>query len=198
MRVRPQCYKRVMPASPAPPDSSALPLDRLPPTDDEGNLRAVIEACRGSRNKLKYQPSLRAFELHAVLPLGTSFPWDFGFIPSTRGDDGDPIDVLVLMDEAVPAGTVVPCRLVGVIEAEQRDEGAKKPVRNDRLLAVAASSHRYGQCRRLADLTPAVLDQIESFFVSYNRQRGGDFRPLGRGGVQQARRLVEAATKAAG
>jgi inorganic pyrophosphatase len=175
---------------------SAPRLDRLPATDDEGRHRAVIEACQGSRNKLKYQPALQAFELHAVLPLGTSFPYDFGFIPSTRGDDGDPLDVLVLMDEGVAAGTVVPCRLVGVIEAEQLEKDAKKPTRNDRLLAVAASSHRYGRCRRLGDLAPEVLDEIERFFVFYNRQRGVDFRPLGRGGVARARQLVEAGRKA--
>lgn len=179
---------------PRPPSAPAL--DRLPLVDADGHYRAVVEACQGSRNKLKYEPGLQAFELHHVLPLGTAFPYDFGFFPSTRAEDGDPLDVLLLMDEGVAAGTVVPCRPVGVIEAEQAGGKDRRPVRNDRVLAVAASSHRYGRCRRLADLAPEVLDEIERFFVFYNRQRGVDFRPLGRGGVRRARQLVEAARRA--
>ena len=66
--------------------------------------------------------------LSGVLPLGLSFPYDFGFLPSRRyGDDGDPLDVLVLADEAMPPGTVAPCRIVGVIEAEQQDQGWSAP-----------------------------------------------------------------------
>ena len=171
-------------------------LDRLPLVDADGHYRAVVEACQGSRNKLKYEPGLQAFELHLVLPLGTAFPYDFGFFPSTRTEDGDPLDVLLLMDEGVPAGTVVPCRPVGVIDAEQVGAEDRRPVRNDRVLAVAASSHRHARCHRLADLAPEVLDEIERFFVFYNRQRGIDFRPLGRGGVQRARQRVEAARRA--
>ncbi len=177
------------------PAPTLIPLDRLPLLDGDGHHRAVVEACQGSRNKLKFQPDLQAFELHLVLPLGTSFPYDFGFFASTRAEDGDPLDVLLLMDEGVAAGTVVPCRLLGVIEAEQVGRNAKKAVRNDRVLAVAAASRRHRNCRRLADLAPGVLDEIERFFVFYNRQRGIDFRPIGRGGVQRARRLVEAAAR---
>jgi inorganic pyrophosphatase len=87
----------------------ATALERLAPRDREaGGYVAVIEAMQGSRNKLKYEPALGVFKLHAVLPLGTAFPYDFGFILGTLGDDGDPLDVLVFMDEAAPASTVVP------------------------------------------------------------------------------------------
>jgi inorganic pyrophosphatase len=172
-----------------------MPPDRLPAWAGEGVLRAVIEACQGSRNKLKYDPGLGAFVLHKVLPLGTSFPFDFGFVPSTRAADGDPIDVLVLMDEPAPPGVVVPCRLVGVIEAEQR-EGQEPPKRNDRLLAVAASSRRYGRCRSLDDIGSGLIDEVERFFVFYNAQQGREFRPLGRGDAAKAKRLVEAAQQA--
>jgi inorganic pyrophosphatase len=171
------------------------PLDRLPAWADDGVLHAVIEACQGSRNKLKYDPALGVLRLHKVLPLGTSFPFDFGFVPSTRAADGDPIDVLVLMDEAVPAGVLVTCRLVGVIEAEQTDRDGKTQ-RNDRLLAVANASHRYGRCKAIADIGDAVLEEIERFFVSYNEQQGNRFEPLGRYGLARARRLVEEAMQA--
>jgi inorganic pyrophosphatase len=96
------------------------PLTKLDAWDSES----------GCRNKLKYDPDQQLFGLNKVLPSGMAFPYDFGFIPSTAGDDGDPLDVLVLMDEPVPAGCKVLCRLVGVIEGEQTSDGETE--RNDR------------------------------------------------------------------
>ncbi len=171
--------------------ASTTTLETLPTRDDEGAWLAVIEASQGTRHKLKYTPEWNAFVLSGVLPVGLAFPYDFGFLPSTLGDDGDPLDVLVLADEAMPPGAVVPCRVVGVIEAEQHDRDAKEPKRNDRLLAVALKSHRHGDCRRLKDLPTNVLDEIEQFFVAFNASKGGSFRPLARRGVDAATRLVE-------
>ena len=165
--------------------------ESLPSRDDDGAWLAVIEATQGTRHKLKYRAGWNAFVLHNVLPLGLSFPYDFGFVPSTRGDDGDPLDVLVLADEALPPGAVVPCRIVGVIEAEQQDEGEAKAERNDRLLAVAMKSRRHGECRELRDIAGNVLDEIEQFFVAFNADKGGRFRPLARRGAAAATRLVE-------
>lgn len=165
-------------------------LEALPTRDEDGAWIAVIEATQATRHKLKYRAEWQAFVLSGVLPLGLSFPYDFGFLPSTRGDDGDPLDVLVLADEAMPPGTVAPCRLVGVIEAEQQDEG-ERAKRNDRLIAVAAGSHRYGECRELRDVAAGVLAEIEHFFVVYNAHRGGRFRPIARRGAAAASRLVE-------
>jgi inorganic pyrophosphatase len=164
-------------------------LHELPSHDDDGNWHAVIEAAQGTRNKLKYLPELGALSLHAVLPLGTSFPYDFGFVPSTLGEDGDPLDVLVFMDQPVPPGTVVPCRVIGVIEAEQKEKG-QKARRNDRLLAVAAKTHRYGLWHKLADAPSNVLEEIERFFVFYNQQKGVTFKPLGRRGPAHAKELL--------
>ena len=175
-----------MESPPSPPPS----LDALPLRDPGGNWLAVIEASQGSRHKFKYKAAWRAFELSGVLPLGMSFPYDFGFLPSTRGDGGDPLDVLVLADEALPPGSVVPCRIVGVIEAEQQDEG-ERAKRNDRLLAVAEPSHRYRECRELRDIAAAALEEIEHFFIVYNAHKGGRFTPLARRGAAAASRLVE-------
>ena len=165
--------------------------ESLPTHDDDGAWLAVIEASQGTRHKLKYSPEWNAFVLDGVLPVGLAFPYDFGFVPSTRGDDGDPLDVLVLADEALPPGAVVPCRIVGVIEAEQHDRGEHDAKRNDRLIAVAVKSHRHGGCTRLKDLSANVLDEIEQFFVAFNASKGGSFRPLARRGVATATRLVE-------
>jgi inorganic pyrophosphatase len=171
------------------PTRSQPLLHELPPQDGKGNWHAVIEAAQGTRNKLKYLPELGALSLHAVLPLGTSFPYDFGFVPSTVGDDGDPLDVLVFMDQPVPPGTVVPCRLIGVIEAQQKEKG-EKARRNDRLLAVAAKTHRYGQWQKLGDVPDNVLEEIERFFVFYNQQKGVTFKPLARRGPMHAKELL--------
>jgi inorganic pyrophosphatase len=171
-------------------------LHQLPARDDKGCWRAVIEVPAGSRNKLKWQPALGAMELHAVLPLGTEFPYDFGFVPSTQGQDGDPLDVLLFLDEPAPPGTVVPCRVLGVITARQKPQDGGKAERNDRLLAVARDSHRYAHWKKLADITPSVLDEIERFFVFYNEQKGVRFEPLGRAGAAEAKRLLDEGLRA--
>lgn len=163
-------------------------LDELEPLDGSA-VRAVIEVPAGSRSKLKYNPQLGAFELHHVLPPGAVFPCNFGFIPSTRGGDGDPLDILVFADEPLPPGTVAACRLVGVMEAQQAGAG-KSPERNDRLLAVAAQSHLHRDWCRLADLPPQLLDELERFFVFYNQQRGAQFTPLGRRDSARAHELL--------
>ncbi len=160
----------------------------LPPRDQKGRWRAVIESPQGSRNKLKFDRELGAFRVTESLPAGMSFPFDFGFIPGTRGGDGDPIDVLILMDAPAYPGTVVGVRLLGVIQAEQEDAGGM--VRNDRLIALADGSTERGTPRRLKDLDPALIEQIEAFFVDCNRLRGTVFRPTRRRGRRAARRLL--------
>src|SRR5881392_3831889 len=99
-------------------------LLELEPYDREsGALRIVIETPKGSRNKFNYDPDSDTFELAKVLPEGMNFPFDFGFVPSTRAADGDPLDVLVLMDEPTFPGCMLDCGLIGVMEAEQEEEG---------------------------------------------------------------------------
>src|ERR1700746_1632268 len=131
-----------------------------------GELRVVIETPKGSQNKYDYDPDSDCLELATVLPEGMSFPYDFGFIPSTLGEDGDPLDVLVLLDAPVPVGCVLTIRLIGVIEAKQREMGGPW-IRNDRLLAIATHAHTHGHVAKLNDLRPRLLDEIESFFENY-------------------------------
>jgi inorganic pyrophosphatase len=169
-------------------------FSNLPLCNDDGEYLAVIEVAAGSRNKFKFEPQWGAFVLHKLLPLGASFPYDFGFLPGTRGEDGDPLDILVFMDESVPVGSVVPCRIVGIIQAEQTEK--EKAVRNDRLLAVACSSQRFAHYQGLSDITEDVLTQIEAFFAFYNRQEGKIFTPLDRGGRRKAEKAIERGAKA--
>jgi inorganic pyrophosphatase len=165
------------------------------PARDKGSLLTVIEATRGTRNKMKYEPRWNAFVLDGVLPLGLSYPYDFGFVPSTLAEDGDPLDVLVLSDEPIATGSIVPCRLIGVLEAEQQDAGSRA-TRNDRLLAVAKESRRYERCRSLDDLLPSVLAELEGFFIAQNAQRKGRFKVLARRAQTAAERTVDVGERA--
>jgi inorganic pyrophosphatase len=165
------------------------PIVELGAYDEEsGDLNVVIDTPKGSRNKFKYDETHGVFKLAHVLPAGAVFPFDFGDIPGTLAEDGDPVDVVVLMDEPAFAGCLVPSRLVGVIVAEQTQEG--KTVRNDRLIAVAAESRNHRDVRSLDDVGASLVDEIEHFFVSYNAARGKEFKPLRRGGPEDAEALV--------
>lgn len=163
---------------------------------DSEELNVIIETPKGSRNKFTYDEEHELFKLGGVLPAGAVFPFDFGFLPNTKGGDGDPLDVLVLMDESAFAGCLVPSRLVGVIEAEQTEEDGET-VRNDRLIAVAADSRDHRHILSLKDLSENLLDEIEHFFVSYNEIKGKEFRPLGRFGAERARRLIKSGMQSA-
>jgi inorganic pyrophosphatase len=162
------------------------PLDK----DNPDVVLAVIETPMGSRNKFKFDPKLGNFILSGVLPQGMMFPHAFGFIPSTRAEDGDPEDIMVIMDEPTFAGCIVHSRLIGVIEAEQKEEGGKKE-RNDRLIAVAAHSHEHSEVKSITDLNDKNLSEIEQFFVNYNKERGKEFKVLGRKGPKAAWKLFE-------
>ena len=165
-------------------------LTKLKPFNRKsGNLNVVIDTPKGSRNKYAFDFKINAYKLKAVLPHGTVFPFDFGSIPGTVAEDGDPLDVLVLMDEPVFIGCLVEARLLGVIEAEQTEDG--KTERNDRLIAVAAESHTHAELTSLKELDSTLIREIEHFFVSYNDVRGKKFRPKARKGPGTAKRLIE-------
>jgi inorganic pyrophosphatase len=153
----------------------------------------VVETPKGSHNKLKFDPERNAFRLSHVLPVGMSFPFDFGFLPATRADDGDPFDVLVLMDAPCPTGCLVDVRLIGVLEVEQRERDGET-IRNDRLIAVANTASTHAETRELTDLPPALLAQIEAFFDQYNRLDGKQFRVVHRRGARAAAALARSAT----
>lgn len=152
-------------------------------------IQVVIETPRGSRNKYSFDPDQRVFALKKVLPEGMVFPYDFGFIPSTRGDDGDPIDVLILMDEAAFPGCVVHARLIGVIEGEQSEKGNTE--RNDRLLAVAETSHTHSDLKSIKDLNSSLLRELEKFFENYHADDGQKFKVLACKGPAAAVKCLE-------
>ena len=164
-------------------------LKKLPPFDPKsGNLNVIIDTPKGCRSKFAFDMKRNTYVLKSVLPQGVVFPFDFGSIPGTVADDGDPVDALVLMDEPAFCGCLIESRLLGVIEAEQSENG--KTERNDRLIAVAAKSPTHADLKSIGELSPALLKEIEHFFIFYNRERGKKFRPIGRHGPKWAKRLV--------
>jgi inorganic pyrophosphatase len=163
---------------------------------DTATIDVVVETPAGSHNKLKFDPDVGAFRLSRVLPAGMAFPYDFGYVPETSADDGDPLDVLLLLDAPVPTGCHVEARLIGVLEAEQREKDGKV-VRNDRLIGVAVESTTREGLRELDDVDPALLHQIEAFFGQYNRLEGKEFRVRHRRGPRAARDVVRRARRPA-
>ncbi len=165
------------------------PYAALPAHDASGQLQAVIDTPKGSNAKYKLDDATGLFRLNKCLPLGAVFPYNFGFIPGTRGDDGDAIDVLVLMDAPVALGVVVPVKLIGVLKAEQTGRDGRV-ARNDRLLGVLETPYNPPETMDMSTLHPHRLDEIEHFFTSYNRMEGRGFRPLGRDGADAALEIV--------
>ena len=162
----------------------------LPAFDsDSGYLNAIIDTPKGSHNKFKYDPKTGMFRLGAPLPLGNVFPFDFGYIPSTEGDDGDALDILILIDAPVFTGCLVLAKLIGVLEAEQTEDSAT--TRNDRLIGVAADSRNHSHVRFMGNLNSNLVHEIECFFISYNETKGKRFKVLGRSGPNKAIKLVE-------
>ncbi|HEY0757733.1 MAG TPA: inorganic diphosphatase [Acidisarcina sp.] len=171
------------------------PTQLQPILKKEEVLQVIIETPKGSRNKYSFDPEQEIFALKKVLPAGMSFPHDFGFLPQTLADDGDPIDVLVLMDEPAFAGCLVKSRLIGVIEGEQVD--GRKRVRNDRLVAIAEANHMYSNIRKLDDLPEQFLRELQDFFVNFHKLEGKEYRLLGCKQADEGMDLIKASQKQA-
>lgn len=159
-----------------------------------GLVHVIIDTPQASRAKFKYDTATGLFKLSRLLPRGMHFPNDFGFIPGTCAADGDALDVLVLSDVASFVGCLMTVRLIGVLEGQQ-SEGRRK-VRNDRLIAVPRTPVNEPLLRRLRDIPRPLLDEIESFFVNYNRVQGRIFQPLRRSGPAAAESLLDQAIRA--
>lgn len=167
----------------------------LPAIAEDGSVLVVVETAKGSRNKYALEEKLGVFLLKGVLPEGTSFPYDYGFVPSTQGEDGDPLDILVIMDAPAFTGCVITVKLIGAIEAEQTERDGRRE-RNDRLIGVATHAHTHEHVASLSDLRPQMVDEIEGFFEHYNRLAGKAFHPIGRGDADAATRLLTEGRKA--
>jgi inorganic pyrophosphatase len=152
--------------------------------DDKDTIKVIIETPNGSRNKYAFDEEERIFVLKKVLPAGMAFPYDFGFVPSTLADDGDPVDVLILMDEPAFCGCAVNCRLIGIIQGEQED--GKETQRNDRIVAVEKGNHDWADIQHIDDMGKKFIKEIEQFFVNFHKLKGRKYRILDVKGPNQA------------
>ena len=170
-----------------------MKINKLEPVK-KGMVNVIIETPRGSQNKYDFDPDLKVFKLNKTLPMGTVFPFDFGFIPGTVGEDGDPLDILVIMDQPVFPGTYVVCRLIGALLAKQKERDGKV-VENDRLVGVADCSVLYADIKKPQELNKAMVTEIENFFIDYNKHEGKEFTPTGWVDSTAAMQLIKKSMK---
>jgi inorganic pyrophosphatase len=173
-----------------------MTLANLPTFDSDGHVHVVVESPRGASVKLKYDTELDAFSLSRPLVDGTTYPYDWGFVPSTRAPDGDPLDALVLWDRRSFPGVVLPCRPVAVIGVEQNSKhrpGERE--RNDRLIVVPAAAPRWAWLRDVADISSRQREELESFFVAAVALEDKALRLIGWRGAADAIALVRASAK---
>jgi len=158
-----------------------------------GGYNVVVETPRGSRIKFAYDSETGLFRAKKLLAMGFTFPFPFGLFLSTRADDGDPLDVLLLTDADLPVGSLVRCRLLGGIAMEESIEGKTK--RNDRLLAVPLLRHQDRPPYELLEIPGAELKDIEEFFVSYQAADGKDVKVVARLDRSEAESIISKAER---
>jgi inorganic pyrophosphatase len=157
-----------------------------------GCVDVVIETPKGSAQKYDFDPDSHFFKMKKILPSGMVFPYDFGFIPKTKGEDGDPLDVIVISEFNSFPGIMIKCRIIGAIKAEQtEDKGSKKMIRNDRFLAVPKCSSIFEDVKSIKDLPARIMDQLEEFFVDYNKLEGKKFKALSKLNAKEALNLIK-------
>jgi inorganic pyrophosphatase len=136
----------------------------LPPFTEDGCVNVVIETPRGSHAKFAWDSKLETFSFRKSLLTGLAYPHDWGFVPSTKADDGDPLDIMVIHDAATFPGLVITCRVIGILQIEQKSK--KKTERNDRLFAVPRRSHIEQALKDVNDLTKPIREELEKFFIA--------------------------------
>src|SRR5580692_9973906 len=155
------------------------------------SVDVVIETPKGSAQKYDYVPNTPFFRLSKILPSGMVFPYDFGFIPKTKGEDGDPLDVIVISEFNSFPGVIIKCRIIGGIKAGQSEsKRSKKMIRNDRFLAIPKCSNIFQHIKKMEDLPGKITDQLEAFFVDYNKLEGKKFKALDKMGPKESQRVI--------
>jgi inorganic pyrophosphatase len=165
----------------------------LPSFTDEGDVYVVIETPRGSQAKFDYDPSLKAFTLSKSLLTGLAYPHDWGFVPSTKAEDGDPIDIMVLHEAATFPGVVLTCRVIGIVEIEQKSKG--KTERNDRLFAVPRNSHAEQKLNDVRELSKPIQEELEKFFKATDELEDKTLNVLGWKGPKAAVTAIKESAK---
>jgi len=137
-------------------------LEHLPATGAKDRINVVVETPKGATAKFKFDPKLGAFKYVRSLKGNLAYPFDWGFVPSTAAADGDPLDAMVLHDDASFAGAVIACRAIGVLEVEQREKG--RTFRNDRVIFVPSIETTPDNAKAAAALLAKNKKRLERFF----------------------------------
>jgi|SRR6266567_5139966 len=169
-------------------------LTKLPLWMSGGCVHVVVETPRLARVKLAYDPDLECFVMSRALMLGLAYPYDWGFLPSTLGEDGDPLDVLIMHDAETSPGLVLRCHIAGALKVVQTAEG--RTVRNDRFIAVPDHDHRAKILVDARDLPKAVRSEIKQFFVASVATEDKELKFLGWAGPKEAMKLIKDGEKA--
>jgi inorganic pyrophosphatase len=167
-------------------------LIKLPPFAENGDVYVVVETPRGSRVKFDYDPKLKTFTLSKSLLTGLTYPHDWGFVPSTKADDGDPIDIMVMHEAATFPGIVLTCRVIGILQIEQKSKG--KIERNDRLFAVPRESHSEQALKNVRDLSEPIQQELEKFFKATDELEDKKLNIIGWKGPKAAVQAIKNAT----
>lgn len=164
-------------------------LAKVPAFSSDDLFHVVVECPRGSAVKWKYDPELGVMSISRPLPLGLSFPCDWGFVPSTKAADGDPLDAIVVWDVAGFPGVVMPCRALGVALVEQNGPKPGERVRNDRVVAVPEAFRR-SLVNPIDAVAQRTRDELSNFFLAATAFEGKNPKILGWEGPETALRLI--------
>jgi len=149
----------------------------------------IIETPKGSKYKYKFEPETNRLKVHKLLPSGLAFPYDFGFIPETKGEDGDPLDVMIFSEDSFLPGSVVECEILGAIKAKQSSD--EETVRNDRIIVTPKLTAEKDKELALEDFSKHKIKELEDFFTYYNKMEGKEFRSVGILTVKETWKMVK-------
>jgi inorganic pyrophosphatase len=164
-------------------------LLKLPTRTTNGAVHAIVETPGGARSKLKYEPSLEGFVLSETLMLGRTYPYDWGFVPSTLADDGDPLDVMIIHEAATSPGLILRCQVIGALLTVQTEKGSKE--RNDRLMAIPTHSYPERSLNNPRYLPAETREELEKFFIVTDELEDKKLKFEGWVGPKHALRLLK-------
>ncbi len=164
-------------------------FEKIPTWADGKHIHAVVETPRGSKAKIKFDSKLKTFTLSKPLLVGLAYPYDWGFVPGTKADDGDPVDALIIHKAATFPGLVLTCRVIGVLEVEQSTKKGKE--RNDRVFLVPAQSDFEAEIEDVRNLSKRTVGELEKFFEATDALDDKRLKFLGWRGPKAALNLIK-------
>lgn len=166
-------------------------LTSLQPFGGDGELRVIVEVPRGSTVKLTYEPRL-GFVVSRCLPIGLTYPFDWGFIPGTEGGDGDPVDAIALHETATYPGVILPCKPIGMIKITEKKDGSVRT--NNRIIAMPIWNDKLGEFERVTELPKRLKEELEQFFLSTAFFTSKKLKLKGWSGAKAAKRYIKEST----